>query len=155
MSDLRAFRSIGFNHPHGNLNAARSKTPCCILLSTRDRDVFVKTVFSAFQRLDSVPLEIGARTVSLVCQEMFTTRGYFLLEVVSTGLRYLIVSIEEGSGAGSNCEGRFRRNRCGLRLRARSSTAASNVEMTSCEKRSVACNLNADPPLIVFFRDNE
>jgi len=74
VSDLRAFRSIGFNHPHGNLNAARSKTPCCILLSTRDRDVFVTTVFSAFQRLDSVPLEIGARTVSLVCQEMFTTR---------------------------------------------------------------------------------
>ena len=61
--------------------------------------MFVKTVFSAFQRLDSVPLEIGARTVSLVCQEMFTTRGYFLLEVVSTGLRYLIVPIEEGSGA--------------------------------------------------------
>jgi hypothetical protein len=27
---------------------------------------------------------------------MFTTRGYFLLEVVSTGLRYLIVPIEEG-----------------------------------------------------------
>jgi len=50
-----------------NLNAARSKTPCYILLSTRDRDVFVKTVFSAIQRLDSVPLEIGARTVSLVC----------------------------------------------------------------------------------------
>jgi Ornithine cyclodeaminase/mu-crystallin family len=48
--------------------------PCCILLSTRDRDVFVKTVVRAFQRLDSVPLEIDARTMSLVCQEMFTTR---------------------------------------------------------------------------------
>ena len=25
----------------------------------------------------------------------------------------------------------------------------SNVELTSCEKRSVACNLNVDPPLAV------
>jgi hypothetical protein len=48
--------------------------PCCILLSTRDRDVFVKTVVRAFQRLDSVPLEIGARTMSFVCHEMFATR---------------------------------------------------------------------------------
>jgi len=67
VSDLRAFRSIGFNHPHGNLNAARSKTPCCILLSTKDRGVFVKTVFSVSERLDSAPVQIGARTVSLVC----------------------------------------------------------------------------------------
>ena len=33
--------------------------------------------------------------------------------------------------------------------------AASYVELTSREKRSISCNLNADPPLIVFLSDNE
>jgi len=45
-----------------------------------------------------------------------------------------------------------------LRIPKKASTApstASNVELASCEKRSVARNLNVDPPLIVFLRDNE
>jgi len=74
VSDLRAFRSAGFDQTPWNLNPACSKMPCCILLSTKDRGVFVKTVFSASVRFDSAPIQIGARTVSLVCQEMFTTR---------------------------------------------------------------------------------
>jgi hypothetical protein len=34
-------------------------------------------------------------------------------------------------------------------------TVASDLELTSCEKRGVARNFNADLPLIVFSRDNE
>ena len=36
--------------------------------------MFLKTVFGASGRFDSAPVQIGARTVSLVCQKMFATR---------------------------------------------------------------------------------
>jgi hypothetical protein len=68
------FRSTGFNHNPWNLNrlAPRYLAVSCSL--PKDRGVFVKTVFSASERSDSAPIQIGARTVSLVCQKMFTTR---------------------------------------------------------------------------------
>ena len=54
---LRVFPSTGLNGTYGNSKPARRKRLFCVLTNRRLLGVFVKTVFRAFRRLDSMAVE--------------------------------------------------------------------------------------------------
>ena len=78
----RAFAFHGFQTQAGP-DPGSSRKPVCALVPYRlpmnDRGVFLKTVFSAYKRFDSVQAKIDTDTGSILCQKIVTSGRQHLI----------------------------------------------------------------------------